>query len=98
MINRIVRMTFDKGRVNEFLEVFNHSKDQIASFPGCHGLKLLQDIAEPNVYYTFSLWLNDASLQQYRKSELFKSTWAKTRILFDAKPHAWSTTVVDNVK
>lgn len=91
-------MTFDKGRVSDFLEVFNHSKDQIANFPGCHGLKLLQDTAEPNVYYTFSLWVNDASLQQYRKSDLFKSTWAQTRILFEAKPQAWSTIVIDTVK
>ncbi len=98
MINRIVRMTFDPAKVDEFIQVFNRSKLQIASFPGNHGLKLLQDANEKNVYYTYSLWLDDDSLQRYRKSELFKTTWAATRALFIDKPQAWSTNVVDNVK
>jgi quinol monooxygenase YgiN len=98
MINRIVRMTFEPEKVDDFIAVFNQSKSQIAAFPGCHGLKLLQDAAERNVYYTYSLWIDDESLQRYRKSELFKSVWADTRALFCDRPMAWSTLVVDNVK
>jgi heme oxygenase (mycobilin-producing) len=98
MINRIVRMTFSPEQTNEFLEVFNRSKSQIAAFPGNHGLKLLRDTNEPNVFYTYSLWIDDESLQRYRKSDLFKTTWAATRVLFAAKPQAWSTLIVDNVK
>ena len=98
MINRIVRMTFDPDKLDEFIKVFNQSKSNIASFPGCHGLKLLQDSNEKNVYYTYSLWLHDESLQRYRKSELFKGVWADTRALFIDKPQAWSTEVIDNVK
>jgi heme-degrading monooxygenase HmoA len=98
MINRIVRMTFDPVKVDEFIQVFNNSKSQIASFPGNHGLKLLQDANEKNVYYTYSLWQDDDSLQRYRKSELFKTTWAATRALFIERPQAWSTLVVDSVK
>jgi heme-degrading monooxygenase HmoA len=98
MINRIVRMTFDPHKVNEFVQVFNNSKSHIAGFPGNHGLKLLRDSNEKNVFYTYSLWLDDESLQRYRKSELFKTTWAATRALFVDKPQAWSTLVIDNVK
>jgi heme-degrading monooxygenase HmoA len=98
MINRIVRMTFTPDKIDEFVRVFNHSKLHIASFPGNHGLKLLQDAQEKNVFYTYSLWQDDDSLQRYRKSELFKTTWAATRALFSDKPQAWSTLVVDNVK
>jgi heme oxygenase (mycobilin-producing) len=98
MINRIVRMTFDPTKVDEFVQVFNGSKLQIASFPGNHGLKLLQDAQDKNVYYTYSLWADDDSLQRYRKSELFKTTWAATRALFIDRPQAWSTLVIDNVK
>ncbi|AMS26328.1 antibiotic biosynthesis monooxygenase [Bacteroidetes bacterium UKL13-3] len=98
MINRIVRMTFDSTKLDEFIQVFNNSKQQIALFPGCHGLKLLQDANEKNVYYTYSLWLDDESLQRYRRSDLFKVVWASTRALFSDKPQAWSTTVIYNVK
>lgn len=91
-------MTFDPNKLDEFVQVFNNSKYQIASFPGNHGLKLLQDANEKNVYYTYSLWQDDDSLQRYRKSELFKTVWAATRALFIDKPQAWSTLVIDNVK
>lgn len=98
MINRIVRMTFEPTAVDEFIKVFNVSKSKIASFDGNHGLKLLQDATETNVFYTYSLWQDNDCLQRYRKSELFKTTWAATRALFLSKPQAWSTTVIDNVK
>src|SRR6478736_5027923 len=86
MINRIVRLTFVPENVDAFIEIFNNSKAHIASFPGNHGLKLLRDETDKNVFYTYSLWFDDASLQRYRKSELFKTTWAATRALFSDKP------------
>jgi heme-degrading monooxygenase HmoA len=98
MINRIVRLTFLPDKVNDFIEIFNGSKEHIASFPGNHGLKLLQDASDKNVFYTYSLWFDDDSLQRYRKSELFKTTWAATRALFSDKPLAWSTNVIETVK
>jgi autoinducer 2-degrading protein len=91
-------MTFEPEKVDDFLAVFNQSKENIAAFPGCHGLKLLQDAEERNVFYTYSLWIDDHSLQRYRRSELFKAVWTDTRALFCAKPMAWSTHVIDNVK
>lgn len=98
MINRIVRLSFIPEKVDAFIEIFNNSKVQIASFPGNHGLKLLQDANDKNVFYTYSLWFDDDSLQRYRKSELFKTTWAATRALFNDKPIAWSTNVIETVK
>jgi heme-degrading monooxygenase HmoA len=98
MINRIVRLTFVPENVDAFIEIFNGSKEHIASFPGNHGLKLLRDETDKNVFYTYSLWFDDASLQRYRKSELFKTTWAATRALFSDRPIAWSTTVIETVK
>ena len=34
------------------------------------------------------------AMNQYRDSELFKTTWAKTKVLFAAKPLAFSTHVI----
>jgi quinol monooxygenase YgiN len=98
MINRIVRMSFHPDKVDEFLKVFDASKQQIASFKGCYGLKLLNDVANTHVFFTYSIWEKYENLEEYRHSELFKRTWAQTKILFNDKPFAWSTQVVDKVK
>ncbi len=98
MINRIVRLSFEPELVSEFLVVFENSKNQIANFPGCQGLTLLQDANHSNVYYTYSLWQNESDLESYRHSELFEITWAATKKLFNAKPMAFSTLVNQKVK
>jgi heme-degrading monooxygenase HmoA len=98
MINRIVRLSFEQELVSEFLVVFENSKNQIANFPGCQGLTLLQDANYSNVYYTYSLWQNESDLENYRHSELFETTWAATKKLFNAKPMAFSTLVNQKVK
>jgi hypothetical protein len=98
MINRIVRLSFEPNLVNDFLTVFENSKNHIANFPGCHGLTLLQDANYSNVYYTYSLWLNESDLENYRNSKLFETTWAATKKLFNDKPMAFSTTVNQIVK
>lgn len=90
MILRIVRMEFDPAKVDEFLSVFNQSKDKIRAFDGCEHVELCQDAAQKNVYFTFSKWLSEDHLEVYRHSELFKSTWAKTKVLFVGKPLAYS--------
>lgn len=88
MIHRLVKMTFTPGKEEEFLSIFKKAGPQIAKFPGCHGLRLLRC---DNIFFTYSLWDNEASLESYRKSELFKSTWVPTKALFHAAPEAWST-------
>jgi autoinducer 2-degrading protein len=96
MIKRIVKMTFRTDQVNTFLnDVFAHSKDAIRAFPGCRSMELLRDTNQPNVLFTFSVWELPDDLELYRQSPLFQSTWAKTKILFDDKPQAWSVTVED---
>ncbi|TAE79459.1 MAG: antibiotic biosynthesis monooxygenase, partial [Bacteroidetes bacterium] len=91
MINRIVRLSFAEGNVNTFLQIFEESKILIASFPGCLELSLMQDADNKLVFYTYSKWTSAADLEQYRNSILFKQTWARTKILFNDKPVAFST-------
>ena len=83
-------MTFLPEKTDEFLEIFNHSKDKIRAFKDCKQIKLLNDIHQPNVFFTHSVWDNEAYLEQYRQSELFRDTWAKTKALFQSAPQAWS--------
>ncbi|MFI5222215.1 MAG: putative quinol monooxygenase [Bacteroidia bacterium] len=98
MINRIVRMSFVPGKVDEFLGIFNESKMKIAAFDGCKELKLLRDAKASNIFFTFSIWEDETKLDAYRFSELFKRTWSRTKILFNEKPQAWSTLIEDDVK
>lgn len=90
MITRIVRMQFIPGQEGEFLRIFSESKEKIAAFPGCYGLELLHDISEKNRYFTRSLWEKPEDLDAYRRSELFRITWKKTKALFSGPADAWS--------
>src|SRR5947207_2039392 len=90
MIIRIVKMTFVPEKTNDFLKVFKESKDKIRAFDGCTHLELLNDIQDRNIFFTYSHWLSEKNLDNYRNSDLFKTTWNKTKILFAGKPEAWS--------
>ena len=96
MIHRIVKMEFDPSKVEEFLSNFEENKSKIRAFAGCYKLKLLQDKHNTNIFFTYSYWVDDESLENYRNSELFKGVWAKTKVLFNAKPVAWSTKLVSS--
>ena len=91
MINRIVCMHFRPGKRDDFLRIFESSKNAIRAFPGCNGVELLQDCNDDHRFFTYSQWESEAYLNQYRASALFQSTWAATKALFDEKPMAWST-------
>lgn len=90
MIVRIVKMTFQQEKINDFRDIFQSEKEKIKAFEGCHHVELLNDIHLPNVFFTRSLWESEAHLENYRNSDFFKATWGKTKMLFAAKPEAWS--------
>jgi heme-degrading monooxygenase HmoA len=90
MLIRTVRMTFQPDKDGEFLEIFNGSKKLIRNFPGCRHLELWQDYHQKNIFITYSHWEDETALNNYRDSELFRSTWKKTKVLFMEKPVAFS--------
>jgi (4S)-4-hydroxy-5-phosphonooxypentane-2,3-dione isomerase len=49
------------------------------------------------VFFTLSVWDSEASLNTYRHSDFFRTTWAKTKVLFSDKPAAWTTKMVSTV-
>lgn len=90
MILRIVQMTFEKDKVQEFQNLFEERKLLIRNFEGCRHLELWQSAQDDAIFFTYSMWDSEDALNHYRFSELFKDTWAKTRALFAEKPQAWS--------
>ncbi|MEM7107299.1 MAG: putative quinol monooxygenase [Bacteroidota bacterium] len=87
---RIVRMTFRKDEVDNFLSVFEESKEKIKGFEGCLHLELHRDFNEKNIFSTYSIWESQEALDRYRTSKLFKEVWTKTKPLFKEKPIAFS--------
>ncbi|GAB3641649.1 putative quinol monooxygenase [Spirosoma arcticum] len=90
MLVRIVRMTFRDDALPDFHAIFDQSKHHIRAFPGNHHLELLADPGNPAVRMTYSLWNSADDLEAYRQSELFRTTWAATKVLFSEKPVAFS--------
>ena len=94
MIKRIVKLTFQEDKTDDFIEIFETSKSKIRNFEGCHHVELLRAQSPANIFFTFSIWENEVALEKYRHSELFRSTWSKTKVLFSDKPAAWSVDLI----
>ncbi|NND94553.1 MAG: antibiotic biosynthesis monooxygenase [Flavobacteriales bacterium] len=94
MIKRIVKMKFRQENIAVFEQMFNEHKDKIRSFDGCTHLELWQDKSDPRTFFTYSHWNTENSLDVYRKSELFRSVWSRTKALFKEKPEAWSVELI----
>lgn len=92
MLIRIVKLTFKEENISSFEALFEETKDTIRNFEGCMFLELYQDIKHPNIFFTYSKWEKEVHLEAYRRSEFFKSVWARTKLLFKDKPEAWSVT------
>ena len=90
MLIRIVRMTFDPSKVDQFKPLFEEVRPKIQNFPGCKHVELCADASDASVFYTFSKWDSEEALEAYRKSDFFDDTWARTKVLFAGKPEAYS--------
>ncbi|MFM7661317.1 MAG: putative quinol monooxygenase [Bacteroidota bacterium] len=99
MLIRIVKMEFHPEKVSDFLDFFDIIKNDIATFKGCLGMKLMQDQTNPEIIFTYSHWKDHEALNKYRDSELFGKVWPNVKPWFAAKPEAWSLdTYYDRMK
>ncbi len=90
MITRLVKMTFKEEYVEDFKTIFLSNCDLIRGSEGCNHLQFWQDIKNPSIFFTYSIWEKEEDLNNYRHSDLFKKVWSKTKVLFREKPEAWS--------
>ena len=84
-------MNFRNEEINNFKLLFAGVKPLIEAFDGCEGVKLVQDISDPELFFTLSSWQTEQHLENYRTSVLFADTWTKTKAMFKTKAQAWST-------
>ena len=90
MLIRIVKMTFDPSKIQDFKKVFSEVEPHIKKMKGCRDVQLKQDAKFSNIMFTVSRWESEEDLNNYRKTEFFHETWTKTKALFCARPEAWS--------
>lgn len=90
MFVRIVKMSFHKKHIDDFLAMFEEKKTLIRASEGCQLLELYQDKNNIEIFFTYSYWNTEQDLENYRNSELFKETWTLTKTYFNDKPLAWS--------
>ena len=98
MVTRIVKITLQPDKINDFMQVFADVKETIASFDGCHQVELLQDLHSPNIFFTYSIWENEHYLDHYRFSQFFRQTWVRSRALFSEKAEAWSVNLIEKAQ
>ena len=97
MLIRIVKMTFQEDKVNDFITFFDQFKSKIRNVKGCTYLQILQDQSSPNIIFSYSHWEKVTDLDNYRQSELFKKIWPTTKEYFADKPEVWSTNILHDL-
>lgn len=88
-------MSFKPESVEGFKKIFETNWQRIKGFEGCSHVELLQDENQPGIFFTYSLWQSEAHLNAYRNSELFANVWGATKVLFNAKPEAWTVKQIE---
>lgn len=90
MLIRIVKLHFKPEHIETFKEILDSTSGRIRDFEGCLHMEGYQQIDCPEVFFTYSHWVNEEALNAYRASDFFSSVWSKTKVLFQEKPMAWS--------
>lgn len=91
MITRLVKMTFQSEKADEFQEFVSTIINKISAFDGCYNVDILRDTNKSNIFFSYSIWESENDLNNYRNSETFREIWTLTKKMFAEKPEAWST-------
>ena len=71
MLIRIVKLSFYENYIDDFITIFENSKDKIRNSSGCRLLELYRDKTENNIFFTNSHWKTEQDLDDYRNSAFF---------------------------
>jgi quinol monooxygenase YgiN len=88
-----VKLQFRETEIATFIRIFNENKLNVSNFNGCLGMRLLNDLQNPSIFYTYSQWESEDALNNYRKSTIFNTVWISIKPLFELPAEACSTVV-----
>ena len=95
MLIRIVKLQVKKENIASFERLFDANKKKIRNFRGCKCLVIYKDRNVAGLYFTYSHWDTEESLEHYRDSEVFRTVWGEVKKLFRTPPEAWSLDVLE---
>lgn len=90
MITRLVKLSLQQDKCEEFETIFYNTQSLIENFEGCQTTKLFKVSGSQSQYFTISYWLSEEHLENYRNSALFKNVWSTVKPLFAEKAEAWT--------
>lgn len=90
MLIRFVKLTIAEQNIEAFELHFETVKDKIRASKGNLHVELLQDLNNPQIFFTHSHWESFEDLETYRHSAFFDEVWRYTKTLFSEKAEAWS--------
>lgn len=88
-----MKLQFRETEIASFIRIFNENKLNVSNFNGCLGMRLLNDLQNPCIFYTYSQWESEDALNNYRKSTIFNTVWISIKPLFELPAEACSTDV-----
>ena len=88
-----MKLQFRETEIATFIRIFNENKLNVSNFNGCLGMRLLNDLQNPSIFYTYSQWESEDALNNYRKSTIFNTVWISIKPLFELPAEACSTVV-----
>ena len=92
MITRIVKLTFQEDKIDDFIRFFDTINTRVSTFENCYGMRLMQEKSKPHVVFTYSVWESEDALNKYRDSELFQGVWSTIKPWFGERAEAWTVT------
>lgn len=90
MIIRIVKLTMQQENIETFKSYFPTVSKTIREQDGCNLLQAWQDIHQPTIFFTYSIWNSEEDLNNYRDSAFFIQFWKTVKPWFGAKAEVWS--------
>lgn len=83
-------MSIDPVHIDDYLKYIDSIKDKISGYEGCEGLEILSDKHAEDVFFSYSIWVSEEALENYRKSDLFREFWSTIKKWFVSEPKAWT--------
>jgi autoinducer 2-degrading protein len=90
MIIRIVKLSLKEECVDLFKTYFDTVNEIIRNQPNCEKLQAWQEINQPTIFFTYSIWNSEQDLNNYRDSEFFLQFWKTVKPWFAEKAAAWT--------
>jgi quinol monooxygenase YgiN len=85
---RIVHLSIAPAHRAEFEAYVAQKITVVAEQPGCRSATWLR--ARDGSYFTYSVWVAEEFLEDYRRSATFAEIWPTLKAWFDAPARAWS--------